>query len=286
MNKSPTFILLFHSPDSRGIIYRITRFIFKNNGNIVELDQHVDKENSMFFMRLEWERKGFSIPFEELNSAFEEIGEFFSGKWSFRSSTQKERVAIFVSREGHCLEELLWRYKMGELPMDIKVVISNHEIYKDRVEKEKIPFYFVLKNRDNKLGQEKKELSVLKQYGVTTIILARYMQILTSQFVRAYPNAIINIHHSFLPAFVGSNPYKQAFDRGVKIVGATSHYVTEELDQGPIIEQDVVRISHRDSLDDIKEKGRDLERIVLAKAVKFHLEHRILVYGRKTIVFR
>ncbi len=286
MNKNPTFILLFHSPDSRGIIYKITKFIFKYNGNIVELDQHVDKENSMFFMRLEWEEKGFNLPFEKLEEAFEGVGKSIHGKWAFKSSTQKEKVAIFVSKEGHCLEELLWRYKMGELPMDIKVVISNHEIYKDRVEMEEIPFYFIPKNKDNKMEQEQKELSILKQYGVKTVILARYMQILTSQFVKAYPNAIINIHHSFLPAFVGSNPYKQAFDRGVKIVGATSHYVTEELDEGPIIEQDVVRISHRDSLDEIKEKGRDLERIVLARAVKFHLEHRILVYGSKTIVFR
>ena len=284
--KSSTAILLFHSPDTKGIIYHITDFIYKNGGNITDLDQHVDRENRTFFMRIEWELDDFSIPPDEIDSAFKEIGEKFGGKWEIHFTDKREKVAIFVSKELHCLQELLWRYEINELPMEIKAIISNHQFALDLAEKYGIPFYHIPKSRETKLEQEKKELQILKEAGVTTVILARYMQILTPQFVNRYPNRIINIHHSFLPAFVGSNPYKQAFDRGVKIIGATSHYVTEELDQGPIIEQDVIRISHRDSLEEIKKKGRDLERIVLARAVSYHLEHRILVYGRKTIVFR
>ncbi len=284
--KSSTAILLFHSPDTKGIIYHITNFIYKYGGNITDLDQNVDRESKAFFMRIEWELNDFSIPSNEINNAFKEIGEKFAGKWEIHFSDKKEKVAIFVSRELHCLQELLWRYETGELPMEIKTIISNHEVASKLAEKYGIPFYHIPKTKETKIEQEKKELKILEKAEVTTVILARYMQILTPQFVNRYPYRIINIHHSFLPAFVGSNPYKQAFDRGVKIIGATSHYITEKLDQGPIIEQDVIRISHRDSLEEIKKKGRDLERIVLARAVSYHLEHRILVYGRKTLIFR
>ncbi len=283
---SRTAVLLFHSPDTKGIIYHITDFIYRNGGNITDLDQHVDRANETFFMRVEWELKDFSIPPGEIDGAFREVGERFGGQWKIHLTDEKEKIAIFVSRELHCLQELLWRYELGELPMDLRVIISNHLVAEEVAAKYGIPFHYIPKTKDNKPQQEKRELEILRENGVTTVILARYMQILTPRFVNSYPNRIINIHHSFLPAFVGSNPYKQAFDRGVKIIGATSHYVTEELDQGPIIEQDVTRISHRDSLEEIKKKGRDLERIVLARAVSYHLEHRILVYGRKTVIFR
>ncbi len=279
-------ILLFTSRDREGIIYAITEFIYKNGGNILELDQHVDRENGQFFMRVEWDLKNFRIPPEDIDTAFSPVGRRFDGRWRIEFSSHRENVAVFVSKEDHCLREILWRYKLGEFPMNLKLVISNHPDLEDIVRGEGIPFFVFPKNRENKLEQERKELALLREYEVETVILARYMQILTGQFVNRYPNRIINIHHSFLPAFVGSNPYRQAYDRGVKIIGATSHYVTEELDQGPIIEQDVIRISHRDSLEDIKKKGRDLERIVLARALTYHLEHRILVYGRKTVIFR
>jgi formyltetrahydrofolate deformylase len=228
---------------------------------------------------------GFDIPEDELHGAFTPVGKKFDANWKIHFTGRKLRVAVMVSKYEHCLQELLWRQRLAESAYEIPLVISNHPDLEHMADYHRIPYHLFPITKENKAEQEKAELELLKENNIDAIVLARYMQVLTPAFVNEYPNRIINIHHSFLPAFMGGNPYKQAYERGVKIIGATSHYVTEDLDEGPIIEQDIIRISHRDSVEDLRRRGRDLERIVLARAVSFHSENRILVNGRKTVVF-
>ncbi|RUM88802.1 MAG: formyltetrahydrofolate deformylase [Thermovibrio sp.] len=280
-----TAILLISCPDRRGILSEVTRFIAENNGNIVNADQHIDFQKSIFFMRIEWELEGFRIPKERIEDAFRPIAEKFQMDYQLRFNSEVKKVAIFVSKYDHCLYDLLYRFKSGELKGDLKLVVSNHTDLRPVVEMFGVPFYHFPKSRENKLEVEEREIELLKKEEIDLIVLARYMQILSNRFVGEFRNRIINIHHSFLPAFVGARPYHRAYERGVKIIGATSHYVTEELDQGPIIEQDVVRVSHRDSVKDMIRKGRDLEKIVLSRAVRWHLEDKILVYDNKTVIF-
>ncbi|MDJ0626432.1 MAG: formyltetrahydrofolate deformylase [Candidatus Caenarcaniphilales bacterium] len=287
MSEKPSkAILLLSCPDTTGIVARISHFIFERQGNIINLDQHVDTEDKMFFMRAEWSLENFTIPTKDLIEAFRPLGKEFKADWKIELvNSKKPKVAILVSKYSHCLQDLLWRKETGEIDCEFPVIISNHPDLQSLSQSHGIEYKVYPINKENKLSQEKQEIELLKKLNVDLIVLARYMQILTDQFIDEFPSKIINIHHSFLPAFIGSNPYKQAQDRGVKIIGATSHYATIDLDEGPIIQQDITRISHRDSLNDLVCKGRDLERIVLAKAVKLHLEHRILVNGRKTIIF-
>ncbi len=280
-----TATLLISCPDRKGILAEVTGFIAKNNGNIVHADQHIDFQKSIFFMRIEWELDGFRFPKSKIEKAFKPIAEKFSMDYQLHFSSEVQNVAIFVSRYDHCLYDLLYRFKAGELPGNLKLVISNHTDLKPVVEMFGVPFYHFPKTKENKLSVEEREIELLEREEIDLIVLARYMQILSDKFVSRFRNRIINIHHSFLPAFVGAKPYHRAYERGVKIIGATSHYVTEELDQGPIIEQDVVRVSHRDSVEDMIRKGRDLEKVVLSRAVRWHLENKILVYDNKTVIF-
>lgn len=283
--KQLTAILLLSCPDRVGLVSRISHFIFERGGNIIDLDEHVDTENKLFFIRVAWDMSNFSIPPEDLEDAIRPLAREFKAIWSIRFSEAKQRVAIFVSKYTHCIQEILWRYSLGEFNIDIPLVISNHPDLQSFTEGQGIEYYHFPIDKENKRDQEEKELSLLKERKIDTIVLARYMQILSAEFVKHFPSQIINIHHSFLPAFIGGNPYKQAFQRGVKLIGASSHYVTEDLDEGPIIEQDITRISHKDTLKDLIRKGRDLERLVLARALRCHSEHRILVHGHKTIIF-
>jgi formyltetrahydrofolate deformylase len=287
MNEShtDTAILLIHCPDRPGIVAAVTSFLSKHEGNILYLDQHVDIEAGVFFMRLEWELEKFTIPIESMEQYLHPLVRQFNMTWRLYLSNMRPRMAIFVSKIPHCLDDILARYQSGEWKVDIPLVISNHETQKDTVHKFGPNFYCIPKNKDNKADQEKQELKLLKDYSVNFIVLARYMQILSNDFVSHYRNKIINIHHSFLPAFPGAKPYHSAYDRGVKIIGATSHYVTEDLDEGPIIDQDVARVSHRDSVPDMVRIGRDLEKIVLARAIHVHLSRKVMVYKNKTIVF-
>jgi len=280
-----TAILLLSCKDRTGLISRISHFVFERNGNILDLDEHVDVDDKQFFIRIAWDMRDFSITESEVAEAFAPLAKEFNAAWRIRFTGKKLRVAIFVSKLDHCLQEILWRQSLGEFSIEIPLIISNHEELRPLAQHYGIPFYVSPITKENKEEQEKKELALLNQHGIDTVVLARYMQILTTCFIDQYPNQIINIHHSFLPAFVGGNPYKQAYDRGVKIIGATSHYVTNELDEGPIIEQDIIRISHKDTVSDLIRKGRDLERLILARALYYHSEHRILVHGKKTIVF-
>jgi len=283
--ENTTATLLLSCPDQKGLVSEITSFISSNGGNITDLDEHVDPEESVFFIRIAWEMKDFKIPFHELNEAFTPIGNRSNADWKINFSDVKRKLAIFVSKYDHCLQEVLWRHNIGEYNSDISIIISNHRELESLADHYKIPFHYFPINKDNKVEQEQKEIELLHALKIDTIVLARYMQILSNEFVSEFPNQIINIHHSFLPAFIGGNPYKQAYERGVKIIGATSHFVTDNLDEGPIIAQDIVHVSHKDSLKDLIRKGRDLERLVLAKAIHYYLEHRILSYGGKTIVF-
>ena len=276
-------VLLLSCKDRTGLISRMSHFVFEHGGNIVDLDEHVDGE--YFFLRIAWEMKNFSIPESEVRVAFTPLAKEFNATWQISFTSRKQRVALFVSRLDHCLQEILWRQRMGEFDVEICHVISNHEDLRPLAEQYGLPYAVFPITNDNRSEQEKKELSLLKEHGIDTIVLARYMQVLSPEFVEHYPNQIINIHHSFLPAFAGRDPYRQAYERGVKIIGATSHYVTKDLDEGPIIEQDIVRISHKDGVSDLVRKGRDLERMILARALYFHAQHRILVHGMKTIVF-
>jgi formyltetrahydrofolate deformylase len=278
-------ILLLSCADRPGLVSRISNFIFERGGNILDLDEHVDPVEKTFFIRVSWSTEMFSTPVSELEEAFAPLGQEFRASWNIRFPDRKTRVAIFVSRYDHCLQEILWRNRIGEFAVDIALIVSNHSDLAPLAAQYGIPFHVYSVSRENKHAMEQEEIDLLDNNAIDTIVLARYMQILSPRFVEHYPGRIINIHHSFLPAFVGSSPYRQAYERGVKIIGATSHYVTEELDQGPIIEQDIVRVSHKDTLDDLVRKGRDLERLVLAKALRLHSEHRILVNGKKTVVF-
>ena len=284
----PTAILLLHCPDKQGIITEITKFITDNNGNIVYLDQYVDSLDGMFFMRLEWELGNFTIPREKLKDYIQTLyAQRYDMTFSLHFSDVKPLMAIFVSKMSHCLYDLLARYKAGEWNVEIPCIISNHEDLRYVAEQFGIPYHVWSINKDhsNKAEVEQAEMELLKKEKVTFIVLARYMQIVSEKLISEYPHHIINIHHSFLPAFIGAKPYHQAWERGVKIIGATSHYVTMELDAGPIIEQDVVRITHKDTPESLVLKGRDLEKIVLSRAVTKHIERKILTYNNKTIIF-
>ena len=284
----PTAILLLHCPDEQGIISEVTKFITDNQGNIVYLDQYVDREDGIFFMRIEWELKNFTIPREKI---YEYIDTLYSQRYNMTFNLyfndERPRMAIFVSKMSHCLYDLLARYKAGEWNVDIPCIVSNHEDLRYVAEQFNIPYYVwsIKKDHSNKEEVEKAEMELLKKEKVTFIVLARYMQIITDGMISAYPHKIINIHHSFLPAFIGAKPYHQAWERGVKIIGATSHYVTADLDAGPIIEQDVTRITHKDTPESLVLKGKDLEKIVLSRAVTKHIERKILTYNNKTIIF-
>lgn len=284
----PSAILLLHCQDKPGIISEMTKFITDNNGNIIYLDQYVDREDGMFFMRIEWELEKFLIPREKIYDYIETLYSLRYGMtFNLYFNDERPRMAIFVSKMSHCLYDLLSRYKSGEWKVDIPCIISNHEELRYVAEQFGIPYYVwsIKKDHSNKDEVEKAEMSLLKEKRVTFIVLARYMQIITDNMIKAYPHHIINIHHSFLPAFIGAKPYHQAWERGVKIIGATSHYVTADLDAGPIIEQDVARISHKDTPESLVLKGKDLEKIVLSRAVSKHIERKILTYKNKTIIF-
>jgi formyltetrahydrofolate deformylase len=277
--------LLLSCPDRRGLVSRISHFIFERGGNIIDLDEHVDSHEGRFFLRVAWDMKEFTVAPDDLDDAFLPMAKEFNADWTIRLNRTRPRLAIFVSKYDHCLQEILWRHGLGDFDADPVIIISNHPDLRFLADRYQIPFHHFPITAENKTAQEEKELALLKREQIDTIILARYMQILSSNFVQNYPYRILNIHHSFLPAFAGSNPYRQAYERGVKIVGATSHYITDVLDEGPIIEQDIIRISHKDSLEDLIRKGRDLERLVLARALRLHLQDRVLVHGNKTIVF-
>ena len=279
-------ILLFSSPDQKGLVSMISGFIAQYGGNIISLHEHVDSYDKTFFLRVVWDMDGFDIPENELESAFNPVGRKFDANWNIQFTGRKLQIAVMVSKYEHCLQELLWRQRLSESAYEIPLIVSNHPDLEAMAEYHRIPFHLFPITKENKLTQEQAEMKLFDENNIDAIVLARYMQVLSKSFVDHYPNRIINIHHSFLPAFMGGNPYKQAYERGVKIIGATSHYVTEDLDEGPIIDQDIIRISHRDSVNDLVRRGRDLERIVLARAVNYHAEHRILVNGKKTVVFQ
>jgi formyltetrahydrofolate deformylase len=274
-------ILLIECPDRRGLVAAISTFLYEHGANIIRADQYQDNDLGVFFMRIEWDLDGFDLTEVEFHSAMTPLAEGLQMTWRVEYARPPKRTAIFVSTYTHCLADLLHRHQIGELPADIRLVVSNHADTQSMAEFYRIPFFHI------PAGDlaEQRHFELLDEHGIELIVLARYMRILSPQFVKRYPARIINVHHSFLPAFAGAKPYHAAFERGVKLIGATSHYVTEELDEGPIIEQDVIRVTHRDRLADMVEKGRDMERLVLSRAVRWHLENRVLLHGRKTIVF-
>jgi formyltetrahydrofolate deformylase len=278
-------ILLLSCPDKKGVVASIAGFIYQHGGNILHADEHSDVDSGTFLMRVEFDPAEFDVPLNDFARPFAAIAGSFEMHWRLAQSDYRQRMAVLVSKYDHCLVDLLYRHQSGELTCDIPCIISNHADSQAIADFYRIPFFFVPVEKENKEAAERQIRSRLEHHKVDFLVLARYMQILSDEIVHAYPTRIINIHHSFLPAFVGSKPYHQAFVRGVKLIGATSHYVTEVLDDGPIIEQDVVRVSHRDSIDDLIQKGRDLEKVVLSRAVRWHIENRVLVYGNKTVVF-
>jgi len=275
--------IILSCPDQVGLVAKISQFFFLREFNITDLDEHVDKENNMFFIRLEFDRTNSKQ--KNFKKDFDILAQSINAKWTMKKNSAKVKLAIFVSKQVHCLHEILWLTKIGELKVDIKVIISNHEDLRKIAEEHQIPFYFIPINEENKKIMERKQIKILNENNVEGIVLARYMQILSQSFVKRFENKIINIHHSFLPAFKGANPYRKAFERGVKLIGATSHFVTESLDDGPIIEQEVTRITHKDSLQSLMRKGKDLERKVLARAVYLFAENKILPHENKTIIF-
>ncbi len=284
--RTDTAVLRMHCPDQPGIIAVITEFITSNRGNILYLDQYVDRAAGIFYMRVEWDITDFLIPKEKLKDYFDTLyATRYELTYRLSFTSHRQRMAIFVSKMSHCLYDLLSRYIAGEWDVEIPVIISNHPDLAIVGKQFDIPFEVVPVTRDNKAEMEQREFEILDRYGVDFIVLARYMQVLSEDFISRYPNHIINIHHSFLPAFIGAKPYHQAFERGVKLIGATSHYVTTDLDAGPIIEQETVRITHKDTVEDLVKKGRDLEKIVLSRAVEKHIQRKILTYGNKTVVF-
>ena len=282
---SGTGVLLLSCPDQRGVVASVAEFIASHNGNIVHAEQHTDDVEHVFFQRVEFELEGFDVGRDDILSAFAPVARRFDMSVDLRFSDVRPRVALLASKQPHCLFDLLTRWRSGELPADIVGVIDNHPDHADLVEHMGVPYHHLPVTPGGKDDQEIRLLDTLASLEVDVVVLARYMQILSPRVVDAYRSRIINIHHSFLPAFIGANPYRQAHDRGVKLIGATAHYVTEELDEGPILDQEVTRVTHRDSVAELTRKGRDLETIVLARAVRAHLEHRVLVYGRKTVVF-
>ncbi len=278
-------VLLIDCPDRKGIVAAVSEFLYRHNANILHADQHQDAERGLFLMRVEWDLQDFDLPAEQIAAHFQPIAERFQMRWRLEQSVQPFRVALMVSRYDHCLVDLLYRQHTGELACEIPLIISNHPDAQTWADFYKVPFHHLPIAPGKKAAVEQQQLQLLAEHDVDLVVLARYMQVLSDDFVRAYPQRIINVHHSFLPAFSGARPYHRAFERGVKLIGATSHYATADLDEGPIIEQDVTRISHRDGLDDLLQKGRDLEKVVLARAVRWHIDHRILVYDGKTVIF-
>ncbi len=279
-------ILLIECKDQQGIVSSITEFIYSNQGNIIDLDQYTDHDNTHFFMRLEWSLEFFTIHRDKIAEYFETlIAKRFSIRFNLYFTDERPRMGLFVTRLSHCLFDILGRWQSGELEIEIPVIISNHEHLRGVVERFDIPFEYLPVNNENKMKQEQKQLKILSDYDIDFVVLARYMQIISPEFIKKYSSKIINIHHSFLPAFVGAKPYHAAFERGVKIIGATAHYVTDNLDAGPIIAQDVAHVTHRNSVQDLVKMGQDVEKLVLAKAIKLHVERKMLVVGNKTIVF-
>lgn len=281
MRKTAT--LLVTCPDRKGLVAGISDFLFGHDANILHADQHQD--GTLFLMRIEWDLEGFALPLGEFGRQFEPLARKFDMQWRLADSNKKARMAIFVSRYDHCLADLLYRHRSGEIGCEIPLIISNHPDTESMAEFYKIPFRLVAVSPETKRESEEMQIDLLRQHGIDFIVLARYMQVLSKDFVSHYADRIVNIHHSFLPAFHGAKPHHRAFERGVKLIGATAHYVTDILDEGPIIEQDVIRVSHRDALEDLIQKGRDLEKIVLSRAVRWHLENRVVVCGNKTVVF-
>lgn len=280
----PTATLLISCPDERGLVAKFANFIYANGGNIIHADQHTDFSAGLFLTRIEWQLEGFNLPRELIGPAFNAIAQPLNAKWQLHFSDTIPRIAIWVSRQDHCLFDLIWRQRAKEFAAEIPLIISNHPHLKEVAEQFGIDFYHIPITKDNKAEPEAQQLELLQKYKIDLVVLAKYMQIVSADFVAQFPQ-IINIHHSFLPAFVGANPYHRAFERGVKIIGATAHYATPDLDAGPIIEQDVVRVSHRNEVEDLIRKGKDLERVVLARAVRLHLQNRVLVYSNRTVVF-
>ncbi len=279
-------ILLIHCNDRKGLISTITHFLFEHNGNIIDLDEHVEKIEETFFMRVEWELDGFDIPKRQIREAFaQQIGNQYAMQWQLYFTDKKPRMAIFVSKASHCLYDILSRHYSGEWQVEIPAIISNHQQHEEVARRYDIPFHHYEVTKDNKAAVEQAQIALLTELQVDFLILARYMQILSDEFILSYPNRIINIHHSFLPAFAGAKPYHRAHERGVKIIGATSHYVTADLDAGPILEQDVAKITHKDTVEDLIRKGKDLEKIVLSRAIWVHLQRKALVHNNKTVIF-
>ncbi|MEL7034877.1 MAG: formyltetrahydrofolate deformylase [Cyanobacteria bacterium J06592_8] len=281
---SPTATILLSCPDQQGLVAKIANFIYSNGGNIIHADQHTDFASGVFLTRIEWQLDGFNLPRDVINPAFAAIAKPLDAHWQLHFSDKVPRIAIWVTKQDHCLLDLLWRWQAKEIAVEIPVIVSNHTDLQPVAEQFGIDFYYIPITKDNKQEQENQQLEILSKFQIDLVVLAKYMQILSSNFVSKFPN-IINIHHSFLPAFPGAKPYHRAYKRGVKIIGATAHYVTKDLDEGPIIEQDVVRVSHRDDVSDLIRKGKDLERLVLARAVRLHLQNRVLVYNNRTVVF-
>ncbi len=278
-------ILLLSCPDRKGVVARVSGFIFEYGGNIMHADEHGDHDSNTFLMRVEFDPSELSLSLGNFAARFTPLAQELDLHWRLAMSETRPRMAVLVSKYDHCLVDLLYRHQNGELACDIPCIISNHSDSQAIADFYRIPFFLVPVGKENKRSAEQQILAMLHRHGVDFVVLARYMQVLSEEFVNTYPQRIINIHHSFLPAFVGAKPYHQAFERGVKLIGATSHYVTNVLDDGPIIEQDVARVSHRDSVDDLVQKGRDLEKVVLSRAVRWHIENRVLLYGNKTVVF-
>lgn len=283
--RKESIVLLIHCKDRRGIVARVSGFIHDFGGNILDSEHHTDEETNEFLMRMEFTTEGLQIPPDDIAAAFAPVAKAFEMRYEVRHSIRRTRVAMLVSKQDHCLADLLQRHKRDELHIDVPVIISNHDTCVGWAELFKIPFSVCPVTKETKPQQEQQVLSLLREHRIELVVMARYMQILSANFLSQVGCQAINIHHSFLPAFMGANPYRQAYDRGVKIIGATAHYATEDLDEGPIIEQDVMRVGHRDTVDDLVRKGRDLEEVVLARAVRRHVERRVLVYGRKTVVF-
>ena len=279
-----TAILLISCPDQKGLVAKFANFIYDNGGNITHADQHTDFEAGLFLTRIEWQLKGFNLPKDLIAPTFNVIAQPLNAEWELHFSDTLPRIAIWVSRQDHCLFDLIWRHRAKEFHAEIPLIMSNHPDLQPVVEQFGIDYHYLPITKENKQEQEAKQLELLHEYKIDLVVLAKYMQIVSADFIEKFPQ-IINIHHSFLPAFIGANPYHRAFERGVKIIGATAHYATADLDAGPIIEQDVVRVSHRDEVNDLIRKGKDLERIVLARAVRLHLQNRVLVYGNRTVVF-
>ena len=279
-----TATLLFSCPDQKGLVAKLANFIYANGGNIIHADQHTDFSADLFLTRIEWQLDGFNLPRSVIEPAFSAIAMPMGATWTIHFSDVRPRLAIWVSKQNHCLLDLLWRHQAGELNADIPLIISNHPDLKAIADQFGIDYHHIPITQDTKAHQEHHQLELLRQYNIDLVVLAKYMQVLSANFVQQFPR-VMNIHHSFLPAFAGANPYQRAYDRGVKIIGATAHYATPDLDEGPIIEQDVIQVTHRDVAADLVRKGKDLERLVLSRAVRSHLQHRVLVYGNRTVVF-